>query len=156
MQHDCEGHPGDAYLGHADGGVDRPCAGYDWAEDDRPETYTGRFAKAAPVRVSLAARSAELCGFALEGGFPAGSGGLAVEACRAVGFAGFGLGAGRGVGELFAQGLELLFFRAEACLAGRKRLWRDVGHGGILPRIGGEGCRESRRASYRTVSRRGL
>ena len=77
-----------------------------------------------------------LGGFALEGGLPAGCGGLAVEAGRAVGFDCFGLRAGRGVGELFTQGLELLFFRAEAGFARGKGLRRGVGHEGILLRMG--------------------
>jgi hypothetical protein len=77
-------------------------------------------------------RCGRLCGFALEGGLPAGGGGLAMEACGAVGFGCFGLRAGRGVGELFTEGLELLFFRAEAGFARGEGLRWGVGHEGIL------------------------
>ena len=89
----------------------------------------------ALARECLGRLRAGLGGFALEGGFPAGGGGLAMEACGAVVFGRSGLGAGRGVGELFTQRLELLFFRAEAGFARGGGLWRCVGHEGILLRM---------------------
>lgn len=58
-----------------------------------------------------------------------------MEACGAVVFGRSGLGAGRGVGELFTQRLELLLFRAEAGFARGGGLWRCVGHEGILLRM---------------------